>query len=276
MPLLAGEASGKHAPHAFVHAQPWTKFRGKQVGRKEISLLTVHKPGHKANSSLEAPTASSAYGAFAANSAPRTEAVSRARRAFGSYGLPSEDAIGPVDIDAERTEKYKYQALRKSGKAEEPPADSLRWNPEGPTGGRGALAAAARRRAQEAQAEAEAAQVRAAPRPQPLRELPNETLTDAPGARVRTEKGLRYEEQRRVREKLEAERVATAAAAAEALRERNAGWVHNVLKDKERVSQLTDPRVQAELNKALNEPNRVAAEQFRARNTQRLSAERKY
>ena len=47
-------------------------------------------------------------------------------------------------------------------------------------------------------------------------------------------------------------------------------------RNKERVAQLTDPRVQAALNVALNGPNKLAADQYKGRNTTRVSAERRF
>ena len=75
-------------------------------------------------------------------------------------------------------------------------------------------------------------------------------------------------------EKREAKRVHEEAMAA--ARAEGPKFFHPALQDQAKVDALTDPRVSAALNAKLNAPNSVAAEQFKQRNTTRVSAERKY
>ena len=49
-----------------------------------------------------------------------------------------------------------------------------------------------------------------------------------------------------------------------------------LLSNPDRVAALSDPRVQAALDKALNQPNGLAMQQYKHRNTTRVSAERKF
>ena len=49
-----------------------------------------------------------------------------------------------------------------------------------------------------------------------------------------------------------------------------------VLNNAQRVAALSDPRVQKALDAALNGPNALAAQQYKGRNTTRVSAERKF
>ena len=287
-----GEATGKDAPHARANAQPWTKFKGKQVGRKEVSLLTVHRPGHKANAALEEPTASGAYGGFYDNG--RAPVVQISRKQFGAFSLSHDqrhphDSLGPVDLEAERHHhQFVSQLPRKKGAQET--VDTLRWNGQS-EGGRGALAAAVRRKAAAA-AEEEAKQVAAASRAEGSHVRPDATATSRPPPKeltapigyenvARSEKALRYEEALRVRTQLEQQTAEEAAAVqrdheAASARDGRAEFFHPALRDKEKVAALSNPKVQAALDAALNGPNRLAFEQHRARNTQRLSAERKY
>jgi len=284
---------GKNAPHVFVKARPWDTFKPKVVSKKEVSILQVHKPGQKANPALEENTSSNrAYGAFARpEGADRSTAVAASRRAYGKYALEDEDALGPVDLNAERArlpEPPTVQYVHNRRDKEEAPPDTLRWNGNTGQGGRGGLAAEARRKAVEALAEAEAEEAaaaarraQAAPRQQAAK-AKQQSLTAAPGApadRVRTEKGLQYEEKQRVRAMLEGEKVAkqrayeASVAAAQAA---GPQFHHPALADPQKVAALTDPRVTAALNAKMNAPNTIAAEQNRQRNTQRVSAERKY
>ena len=106
----------------------------------------------------------------------------------------------------------------------------------------------------------------------------------------RTEKGLRAEEMRRVREKLAAENAAKAraklagasgggavGAEVEAPRIDLAMHKHAAMdKFGSREAALRDPRVQAALDKALNQPNQLAALANKTRNTTRISGERKF
>ena len=92
----------KHAPHAFTHARPWDKFQGKQVGRKEVNIRTVFRPGHKKNPVLDTdndalPT-SATYGAH--TGVTRASGVAASRRNFGAHA--NTDALGPVDLVAEQ------------------------------------------------------------------------------------------------------------------------------------------------------------------------------
>ena len=99
------EPLGKYSHHAYAHAQPWTSFKGKQVGRKEISAREVFRPGHKANPVLDGPentSTAAVYGGGIGFQPPPLNAVERARRQFGSHSLPADDALGPVDLNMER------------------------------------------------------------------------------------------------------------------------------------------------------------------------------
>ena len=290
-----GEMQGKHAPHAFAHARPWDTFKPKVVSKKQVSTLEAFKPGHKANAALgeDVSTSSGAYGAFTAQ--PRLDPNIIRRRAFGSYAL-DDDALGPVDLNAEKaarpTQGEPVYVSRIKRLNEEPPPDTLRWNGDSGRGGRGGLAAEARRKAAEAAAEAEAEQAAAAAKkaapPAPPRAPPmpangkSKELTAAPGAPIqgaRTEKGMQYELKLRARQRIEEEkREAKRAHEEEMVAFRAAGpqFFHPALQDKAKVDAMLDPRVTAALNAKLNAPNSVAAEQFKQRNTTRVSAERKY
>ncbi|KOO33977.1 hypothetical protein Ctob_012983 [Chrysochromulina tobinii] len=115
--------------------------------------------------------------------------------------------------------------------------------------------------------------------------LEKKDLTDPPNQRThKSEAGLRHEEQMRVRAKLEAEARAEAERAA-AMQERWAAgdhptpeFRHPVLErfGADKVQALSDPRVIAALQAKLNEPNAASRELYKMRNTQRVSAERKY
>jgi len=142
----------KHAPHAYAHARPWDRFKGKEVGRKEVSRKEIFVPGHKENVALESGlTSGGAYGAFAGGP-PRASGIETSRRSFGAYaatedargnggrpaagtspaGRHAADVLGPVDLARE----HSRSAVRlRASKLEEPPPDTLRWNPEAQTGG---------------------------------------------------------------------------------------------------------------------------------------------
>ena len=309
--LQGGEASGKHAPHSFAKAQPWTKFRGKQVGRKEVALKNVHRPGHKANAVLEEPTASSAIGAYWG--VERAPVVNTMRRQFGAFGHEARetDALGPVDHNAERAaieyhNNFMAQQMpaapRRGRLNTDPPPDTLRWNGDESQGGRGSLAAAARRKAAEAAAEEEAKA--AADRRKAESMLNAKLAAGGEGAGAvhpavlargkgdvaepigrenvgRSERALRHEEQVRVRHQLEEQKRAEAAQlaagrAAAAARGGAPEFYHPLLADKAKVAALTNPKVTAALHAKLNEPNKLAFDQIKQRNTERVSAERKY
>jgi hypothetical protein len=298
------EPLGKYSHHAYAHAQPWTSFKGKQVGRKEISAREVFRPGHKANPVLDGPentSTAAVYGGGIGFQPPPLNAVERARRQFGSHSLPADDALGPVDLNMERQilamERQIASAapvVVKKKKKDEPPPDTLRWDPTNSAqngASKGGLAAAARRRAAAAEAaeeEARAPSAVAAAASQPIAVRPRlekKDLTDPPNQRThKSEAGLRHEEQMRVRAKLEAEARAEAERAA-AMQERWAAgdhptpeFRHPVLErfGADKVQALSDPRVIAALQAKLNEPNAASRELYKMRNTQRVSAERKY
>jgi hypothetical protein len=283
------ETLPKHAPHAFAHARPWDKFKGKSVGRKQCSRAEVFVPGHKKNPLLEeGPTSSGAYGAFAGGP-PRASAVEISRRQFGAHSVVDDapkrgvaDVLGPVDLSRERT----VASHRPTKKLEEPPPDTLRWNPEAAGGG----AAGARRREvsrrleeaehplqpsvpREPEAAAKAAAAAKRKNDVPLVDPLRDHSCRAPRA-------VLHEEKQRVRAMLEEEAKAQRAlppsnAAASGVLA-NAGVAASGMTAAERRAALSDPRVQAALDKALNGPNNIAAEANRARNTQRVSAERRW
>jgi hypothetical protein len=267
-------AQGKHAPHVFTRARPWDQQRITQIGRKQTSIRSVHRPGHKQNEALTWETSNGAIGAHYGQH--RAPAVATSRKQFGAYSLPAEDALGPVDLNEERPSASSARRAR-AKELEAPPADTLRWNGEAAQGGRGGLAAAARRRAALAASEAEATP----PPPRPLLkpQAKPDTITEPPGQRLRTEKGLLYEQQRQARERIELEeREAKARAAQMAAAGAGAeqGFFHPALRDQERVAALTDPRVRAQLDHRLNGVNKLAAEQFRVRGSTQISGERKF
>jgi hypothetical protein len=301
----------KHMPHSYAHARPWDQFNGKTVGRKAISLKDVHRPGHKKNAALgeldldDCYSASSGvYGAFLGGPG-RAPAAVTSRKNFGSWACTDEqqhrDVLGPVDLSRERPgaqqQNLPIGGGRSSASKQAEPEDTLRWNGTNQQG----LAAARRRRQAQAEAEAIVSQrqpsssggeggapplpsgAAAAARRSASERVPTDTLRDVP--RARSEKALRHEEQLRVRERLERERMESAAAAASA-REASLGLdlpmgalphkTRSVLANPERVAALTDPRVTAALTHKLKAPNSVAYQQNLTRNTTRLSAERRY
>lgn len=256
-----------------------------------MSAKTVFRPGHKANPALEGQTSGGGYGAgLTFEPAPAAAVVNTSRRQFGSYSLPAEepsyasyDSLGPVDLQMERS----LPPPKSKKKAEEPPPDTLRWDPSAQGGGRGGLAATARRKAAIAAEEAAAATARAMQQQQPHQgasRLPRpeqRELTEPPNRRERTEAGLRYEEQMRARAVVEAERAeqeqrAAAVKAAAMARGGQPLYYNKLLADESKVAAMSDPRVQAALQAKLNEPNTLAAQQYKSRNTTRVSSERKY
>lgn len=155
----------KHAHHAYTHARPWDRFKGKAVGRKEVKLSEVFRPGQKKNPVLDGPDdlpTSQAFGAHMLSSGqgpPRLSAIERSRRNFGGQGVVDEherrfgavnaqhnaaDVLGPVDLNKEvgRSTTRRSQTQRQ----EEDAVDTLRWNPS--SGQRNSLATKARRQAQ--------------------------------------------------------------------------------------------------------------------------------
>jgi len=292
---VSGEASGKYSHHAYAKAQPWTTFKGKQVGRKEVSAREVFRPGHKANPALEGPTSSgSAYGAGLGFQPAAKPDISR--KQFGSYGQDQErDSLGPVDLEFERhlASQPPMAGHRTKKKSEEPPPDTLRWDPSnGSAGnGRGSLAREARRKAQvREEEEARVAQAQALAhlpqQPAPARpRAEKKDLTEPPSQRAyKSEAGQRHQEQMRVRAMLEAEalekadRMNTIIAAHDGSGPLQQGFRHPVLEKfgATKVAQLTDPRVTAALQAKLNAPNVASAELYKMKNTQRISAERRY
>ena len=335
------ETVPKHAPHAFAHARPWDKFKGKSVGRKEVNIRTVFRPGHKANPVLDTenvnlPT-SATYGAY--TGVPRSSGVALSRRNFGSHAN-TEDSLGPVNLEVEQaTAHYRQgssvvarQNAERVKKLEEAPPDTLRWDPNGGQQ-RSALVQQRRRAAalaeqEVAEAEArrlarlapaggpvgeraaddEAAAATAAAAARAKREV-RDTLRDQP--RMLNANARRHEEQRQVRQMLqeerqreqvfEAQQARQAAALDQALARGESDLAslagklrggqpgtlggaslganasaRQLLSNPDRVAALSDPRVQAALDKALNEPNGLAMQQYKHRNTTRVSAERKF
>ena len=236
------EPLGKFSHHAYAHAQPWTTFKGKQVGRKEISAREVFRPGHKANPVLDGPentSTAAVYGGGIGFQPPPLNAVERARRQFGSHSLPADDALGPVDLNMERQILAMERQIASAApvvakkKKDDPPPDTLRWDPTNSAqngASKGGLAAAARRRAAAAEAAEEeraSAVAPAASQPIAVRPRPEKKdLTEPPNQRThKSEAGLRHEEQMRVRAKLEEEARAEAERAA-AMHERWAAGDH--------------------------------------------------
>lgn len=277
----------KHAPHAFVHARPWDNFKGKQVGRKQVSRREVFIPGHKANASVEAGlTSSAAIGALAGGPA-RASAMDTSRRQFGAWAAIEEprvaDVLGPVDLSRERSEQGRTQARTgRASKLEEPPADTLRWNPEAVGG---SVAGTRRRevnrilemsehplqpsapRSEEAAAKAAAARCKAA-------NPPADTLRERP---FRAPKAVQHEEKMRMRAMLEEEAKAQQAAAGRgAVGGSGVAGLSAGMTREQRMAAMADPRVQAAIEQAMNAPNAIAADNNRARNTTRVSAEKRW
>lgn len=284
----------KNAPHAYAHARPWDKFRGKQVGKKEVSAQKVFRPGHKENASIEhAQTSSGAYGAFL-NGPARAPAVEVSRRQFGAFGSTDEpqsgglkmlamsDVLGDVNLASERR-----GPLRKS-KLDEPPPDTLRWNPATEQGN----ANVARRRLVHKLVEQEA-ELTQPPQRAPADARSHESA-ETRAARASSRKDVvavedplrggliagrsnpraqKHEDRERVRHLIAEEKnyMPPPPGAASGMI-----GLHGGMSKEQRAAALMDPRVQAALNEKLNAPNNVAAEQFRVRNTSQVSAERKY
>ena len=321
----------KHAPHAFTHARPWDKFQGKQVGRKEVNIRTVFRPGHKKNPVLDTdndtlPT-SATYGAH--TGVTRASGVAASRRNFGAHA--NTDALGPVNLVAEQenarlTAHYRMGAsdvARKNAervkRLEEAPPDSLRWNPN--DSNRNFLAQQRRRAVALAEQETAEAEMKRLAVEEQRRRPPSDdelvasrakhevrdTLREQP--RALNANARRLEEQRQVRAMLaeekqratamEMQHARQAAALDDALRRgdsdlagvagrlqdggglgnglvgKNASARH-LLSNPDRVAALSDPRVQKALDAALNQPNALAMQQYKTRNTTRVSAERKF
>lgn len=319
----------KNAPHAYVHAQPWTKFRGKAVGRREIGHKEVFRPWHKENAALAevAATSAGAIGAFAPGAAPqRAPAVATSRRQFGSYALTDEmphqgavDALGPVNLLSERRQERRPAPL--PNKSDEP-VDTLRWNPRsGATDGSKpreseslpppsdtASVSMSRRRAmaqrmveqeeREARTAAEAAArlektAAKAAAARALHAVP--AAPDPAERRGRSEAAQRHEMRKLVRaqeeerQRREVEATPTladytrpggaAAASGQALPLAAVARTHAehaILSDDAKVAALSDARVVKALDQALNAGNRLMAEQYKGRNTTRVSAERRF
>lgn len=285
----------KNAPHKFTHAQPWTSFKGKNVGRKEVSAQKIFRPGHKPNPALEGDTATSgAYGAF--HDVPRMPAVEVARRNFGSYSVTTDDAasraaaqardaLGPVDLAREANRQRGPSAI---AKREEAPPDNLRWNPAA-DGGK----AAVRRRQVNALLDDDAPHPLEAPSRTDQQQRTSEalvkahrkdtepvrdTLRDGPRVSMR---GRAHDERSAMRafiaEESKAVHTGSPAGGDAAGALANGGLSQaGGLSKEQRAQALRDPRVQAALDAALNGPNRIAAEQHKMRNTTQVSAERRW
>jgi len=284
----------KNAPHSYAHARPWDKFKGKSVGRKEASAREVFRPGHKANPVLDEgiQSSSSAYGA-GLGGPPRASAVEVSRRNFGSHAStdrPTDsraDVLGPVDLARERNMQAQPLIARKS-KLDDPPPDTLRW--QGPSEGLSSVAI--RRKAHgivDAQQQ-DLTQPPQRPMQQPGGMDPKERVmavrsrnkdnAEVPfdnlrmGDRARPFEAVKHEERMRMREMIAVEKSMAPQAPAPPIDSIKgiAGLGGGALSKEQRAAALMDPRVQS----ALNAPNKVAFDQIKARNTTRLSAERKY
>ena len=274
----------KHAPHAYAHAKPWDKFQGKHVGRKEVSRKKIFVPGHKGNDDLETGlTSSGAIGAFAGGPG-RAPAVETSRRNFGAWAqTTNDDILGPVDLPRERTLTGGGAARARPSQLEEPPPDTLRWNPEAQSGG---LAGARRRQVerllaeQEPPADANGTSGKSAARVAARRKaaVPEDPF-HAQGQRARSERALKHEHQLMVRQQIADEAKAYASAPrgdATGVLASNGYSASGAMTAAERAAALSDPRVKAALDHALNKPNRVAADHNKGRNTTRISAERRW
>ena len=98
------------------------------------------------------------------------------------------------------------------------------------------------------------------------------------GDRARPFEAVKHEERMRMREMIAVEKSMAPQAPAPPIDSIKgiAGLGGGALSKEQRAAALMDPRVQSALNAALNAPNKVAFDQIKARNTTRLSAERKY
>lgn len=250
---------------------------------------------------------SSAYGA-GLGGPPRASAVDTSRRNFGMYAhneKPTDsnaDALGPVNLALERVNIQPAPSshgisVRKS-KLEEPPPDTLRWNPGAASEG---SAVVARRRKAHSLVDEQQEQLTLPPQraPEPTMgkqhdpmervlavrarnkdnaEVPFDNLRSG-GERARSDRAVKHEETMRVRDMIATEKANIQSY----VHAPHAGGIAGIaglggaaLTKEQRVAALQDPRVQAALDQALNAPNRVAADQYKARSTTRLSAERKY
>ena len=282
-PRMSSYIHPKHAPHSYAHAKPWDKFQGKAVGRKEVSRKKIFVPGHKGNADLESGlTSSGAIGAHAGIG--RAPAVETSRRNFGAWAqTTNDDILGPVDLPRERT-MTGGSGHAPPSRLEEPPPDTLRWNPESQRGG---LAGARRRQVerlmaaeQEPPVDANATSGKSAARVAARRKaaVPEDPF-HAGGQRARSERALKHEHQLMVRQQIADEAKAYAAAPrgdAMGVMAANGYSGSGVMTAAERAAALTDPRVKAALDHALNKPNRVAADHNKGRNTTRISAERRF
>ena len=83
----------KHMHHERARALPWDSFKGAQVGRKEVSLRKVCRPGREkpvaGSAEEENMSAASAYGSFAG--VGRASAKATSRKMFGAHAQAEEE-----------------------------------------------------------------------------------------------------------------------------------------------------------------------------------------